>query len=202
MNTHQVRRFAATVLALSAVPAMAHATSVLDQNNPVQPLYTSLSNLSGVTYEQSVTAGLSGELTGIELYTVASPAVSDVVSIRVGSTTVYSATVSLSASLSSPFYTGTYIDVSAANISLNAGDLFYIAVTGNGTGSVGASKTVYNGAGSLTETVSGTTIPAPPGINSLAFQSYVAPVPVPATAWLLGSGVIGLVGLSRRRRTA
>lgn len=34
----------------------------------------------------------------------------------------------------------------------------------------------------------------------LSTLSYTAPVPVPATAWLLGSGVCGLIGVARRKR--
>jgi hypothetical protein len=50
------------------------------------------------------------------------------------------------------------------------------------------------------------------GNNYTAFNTFAdatvtvtydySPVPLPAAAWLLGSGVVGLVGLGRRRRTA
>lgn len=36
--------------------------------------------------------------------------------------------------------------------------------------------------------------------GSLSFESSVTPVPVPAAAWMLGSGVVALIGLTRRRR--
>ncbi|HBR51071.1 MAG TPA: PEP-CTERM sorting domain-containing protein [Nitrospira sp.] len=38
--------------------------------------------------------------------------------------------------------------------------------------------------------------------NSGTFHFDFAPVPIPAAAWLFGSGVIGLVGLARRKMTA
>ncbi len=49
---------------------------------------------------------------------------------------------------------------------------------------------------SLTNVYSGTTINGASGVNYTA----PSPVPVPAAAWLLGSGVLGLFGISRRRR--
>lgn len=39
-----------------------------------------------------------------------------------------------------------------------------------------------------------------PGFN--ANFDFVAPVPVPAAVWLFGSGLVGLVGVARRRRKA
>ena len=34
------------------------------------------------------------------------------------------------------------------------------------------------------------------------FAQYVAPVPIPAAAWLFGSGLIGLVGVARRKKSS
>ena len=35
--------------------------------------------------------------------------------------------------------------------------------------------------------------------NSGAFQVTIEPVPVPAAVWLFGSGLIGLIGIARRK---
>ena len=37
---------------------------------------------------------------------------------------------------------------------------------------------------------------------SLQFQPTVVPVPIPAAAWLFGSGLLGLVGMARRKKAA
>ncbi|MCK5003174.1 MAG: VPLPA-CTERM sorting domain-containing protein [Gammaproteobacteria bacterium] len=63
-----------------------------------------------------------------------------------------------------------------------------------------------NGDGSMTVASVSTTIlatsPAFPGFHPTFTGSLgVAAVPVPAAVWLMGSGLIGLVGVARRRRS-
>ena len=72
--------------------------------------------------------------------------------------------------------------------------------------------TVFNcGAGNLGDACVGTSLPMAtppfsgqsPGFNGVVSGvSGPAPVPVPAAVWLMGSGLIGLVGVARRRRRA
>ena len=38
-------------------------------------------------------------------------------------------------------------------------------------------------------------------VDNLTFQA-VSPVPVPAAIWLFGTGIIGLIGFSKRRKAA
>lgn len=37
-------------------------------------------------------------------------------------------------------------------------------------------------------------------INPVTFTAVVSPIPVPAAAWLFGSGLIGLIGIARRKK--
>jgi len=48
------------------------------------------------------------------------------------------------------------------------------------------------------------TISLPPGVTftSASGQFLTAPVPIPAAAWLFGSGLLGLIGVARRKKTA
>ena len=64
---------------------------------------------------------------------------------------------------------------SAQSISINniAAGNYYALVTGNPTGSSGGSYTVA--------------------------MAALTPVPVPASVWLFGSGLLGLVGVTRRK---
>jgi len=62
--------------------------------------------------------------------------------------------------------------------------------TGNGT------------TGALQSYVLGSATLAANGTLSFSGNGGTAPVPLPAAAWLFGSGLMGLVGVSRRRKTA
>ena len=39
-------------------------------------------------------------------------------------------------------------------------------------------------------------------VNSIQFSNQVAPVPVPAAVWLFGTGLIGLIGVRRKKVVA
>ena len=39
------------------------------------------------------------------------------------------------------------------------------------------------------------------GADDLAFKTFVTPVPIPPAVWLFGSGLLGLVGMARRKKT-
>jgi hypothetical protein len=67
------------------------------------------------------------------------------------------------------------------------------------------------GANAVLTAMDGTELEPPPNVRELApaggagfFDTVsfdVAPVPVPAAVWLFGSGLLGLVGVARRRKS-
>jgi hypothetical protein len=50
--------------------------------------------------------------------------------------------------------------------------------------------------------VEGTAVGSSGGKYTITMSADPAPVPVPAAAWLLGSGLLGLVGIARRKEVA
>jgi hypothetical protein len=90
--------------------------------------------------------------------------------------------------LVSPYYTVTVFKDNNLFLSLNGGP------------SIGDknSTTAFNlASGNYSIKVTGDAVGAAGGFYSVAMSAQ--PVPVPAAAWLLGSGLLGLVGVARRK---
>lgn len=183
-----------TLLMFVGLVVSAHANSILDQNNP--PLSVGLND--GLEWQQQVTVGLGGILSGITLYTNSGTDV-DTVKIGVGpgfftGTYAFQTTVGINS-------TGTFIDTSSANIALNPGDFFVIDVSGGpGCCNLAGSTTPYSG-GDLYLDINGQISDYTQLFGySMAFQSYMnTDVPEPGTLVFMGTGVLGLAGLLRRR---
>jgi hypothetical protein len=74
-------------------------------------------------------------------------------------------------------------------------------------GALGGTEAIYaytgnNGTGTPQSYILGSATLGTNGTLTFAQNSSSAPVPVPAALWLFGSGVLGLVGVARRRKTA
>ena len=97
------------------------------------------------------------------------------------------------------------IDVSSANISVSPGDTLALAVTHAGNNWV-QWNSVLGGYGSGSGFVGdGDLVTSWRLINNLdydlVFRTYVSTVPVPAAVWLFGSGLLGLIGVARRKNS-
>jgi hypothetical protein len=174
-----------------AVPA--HANSILDQDNP--PNNVGLND--SLEWQQQVTVGLGGILSGITLYTQTGTDM-DTVKIGVGPgffTGQYSfeTTVAITS-------TGTFIDTSAANIVLNPGDFFVIDISGGpGCCNLAGSDVPYPG-GDLYLNFGGVQDYTQLFGYSLGFQTYMnTEVPEPGTLVFLGTGALGVAGMLRRK---
>jgi hypothetical protein len=182
----------AALAAATLVTSSANAASVLDQNSaPGGGAFN-----ESLDWQQQVTAGITGKLVGITLYgdgTALNVGVSAGDAFQAGPY-AFSSGETLSAS-------GTFIDVSAANIFLTAGDHFIIDMSGGSNGNLLASTTAYTGGDLFLNfgIVSDFTQQAG---YSMAFQTFMS-VPEPAS-WalmLVGFGSLGAV-LRRRRSQA
>ena len=128
-----------TLLMFFALVVSAHANSILDQDNPPNNLGLN----DQLEWQQQVTTGLGGILSGITLYTQAGVD-TDLVRIGVGSAPftgnwAFEATVDINSA-------GTFIDTSSANIALNPGEFFVIDVSGGpGCCNLFGSATPYSG---------------------------------------------------------
>jgi len=186
----------ATCACLAAVSFNAGAVSVLDQVNDGLITANINGTATSLTWQQGVTAGATGLLSAIDL-NFASAGTIDFF-INVGAPWQTDANDYQDTSLS--VVTGwNSIDISSANIFVNSGDEFVIGLTGLGIGNPDPWGSYSGGYVNGMLYLNGSVF-----VNSdsdLHFRTYVdvSAVPVPAAAWLFGSGLIGLIGIARRK---
>ena len=181
------------LFAFLAFAVSAQANIILDQNNP--PHNVGLND--SLEWQQQITVGIGGQLAGITLYTN-SGSDTDLVRIGVGGAPFLgNYSFMTTATITSG---GTFIDTSSANIFLNPNDLFTIDVSGGpGCCNLAGSTIPYSG-GDLYLDINGQFTDYTKDFGySMAFQTYANTVPEPGTLVFLGTGVLGLVGILRRK---
>jgi hypothetical protein len=198
---HSVKLAAAALAAAMLAASAAQATPVLDQSSaPGGWQFGEFFH-----WEQQVTAGMSGELAGITLY-------------GMGTTLDVGVNPGDAWEGSGPFaFTGhetltsggTFIDTSAAHITLNAGDHFVIDLQNGANGNLLGTGVPYAGGDTWLSICCGFAFDYTVSTSgqTLAFQTYmsqagVGSAPEPAAWAILLTGFAGLGGALRRRRAA
>jgi hypothetical protein len=176
----------------------ATAATVLDQAHefPDNVSYNGFS--PSFTWQQGVTAGVTGLLSSIDLHFRDDGSVNFFVNLgapwQADANDYQDTSLDVAVGWNS-------VDVSAANIFINSGDIFSIGLTGinvgnplpRGSGGVDAytDGTLYLNGFVYTE-----------GNSDFNFRTYVEVVPVPAAVWLFGTALIGLIGFGKPGKTA
>jgi len=193
-----LKLFASVFTAFTLCAAAADAAGTLDQ----QALPFGGNLYEAFEWQQQVTAGVTGQLTGITLY---------------GSGTDLTVRVAPGGTFNSGPYAftgsahlttgGTFIDLSSANIQLTAGQAFVIDTLNGSNGNISLAAAPYAGGHLYLTLGAPSDLTACCGTTALAFQTFMdtsggggAAVPEPA-AWALMIVGFGGAGATLRRKT-
>jgi hypothetical protein len=124
---------AALVIVMGGSAALAQ-TGTLDQHSPASNASYNL-DASSLIWQQQVKAGQSGQLEGIAVSLTGDAGAQAEMRVRLGggwSTLPLAFSTMMTKTLSGPEVI--FVDMTAANIQLNAGELFVMETQGNGTG--------------------------------------------------------------------
>ena len=178
------------------VGAPAKAAVVLDQSNFVQNSSFG-GSANGLDYAQSFTAGVTDVLDHIALNISSG---SGIATMRLFSGVGTTLLGTVSTAVSGPGYQN--FDFSSLGLNLASGSQYLFSIDDDvGSFTKGGSGTSSYAGGRLYFGYPG---PAfyPDGANfDLSFGTYMGTtaVPIPAAVWLFGSGLLGLVGMARRK---
>ncbi len=197
--------FIAAIPLTSLVSGYAYSAPILDQSfSPSRSYQISFGGMGAVLW-QSFTPGITGTLDGADVLLLKIPPSARshdlIVSIRdstfnnvLGSAQltpqqVYGATGDTVYSGSPPGWLGTFIhmDFALDHIQMVAGQSYYLTVNDG-----------FNWMGSWSDGYVGGRSRSDANADS-GFRTYVTTVPEPGTEWLLGIGLLGLIGLARHK---
>jgi len=188
-----------TALSFLMLAGAAQASPILDQNNPPSG---NLGLNDQLEFQQQVTDGIAGVLAGVTLFTKSG---SDTDTVKIGVGSAFSTGPFAFTTTSTITTAGTFIDTSAANISLTAGEHFVIDVSGNpsnpGNGGLAGSASPYAG-GDLYLFLGAPIDETSSAGESMAFETFITVVPEPASLILFGIGLASLGLVHRRNRSS
>ena len=186
----------------------AHSAIVVDQSNDdlaCPQVCTAQNAALEFAWEQGITTGLDGKLMAVDIY----------LNFIRDQEMDFWINIGIPVQVDSNDFDTTFdtiggwntIDVSSANIYLSAGDEFVFGLRGH-TSNVSSIRTTIrstaNGGnydGGVTY-LNGEVYLLRDETMDLVFRTYVSTVPIPPAVWLFGSGLIGLIGLTRLKALA
>jgi hypothetical protein len=193
----------------------ARAALILDQQNVFSNTGIADSASSSIEYGQTFTTGIAGQLSQVDVFVFNISGGSDDLIFKLYNTsnglpdTELGSPIHVPASSIPTNANSSYvsIDVSSLNVFANVGDVLAFGVSSNGGATLYyldvLDPSSYNGGSSVWNFGSGWQLyPSSPSSQDYGFRTYVSAVPIPGTGFLFGSALFGLVGVSRRKKTA